>query len=57
MPGFWPLRFWPIRALVAWFWPLYGVVVTPACRIYEVPLEDRVYEVPREDRVYEVCCG
>lgn len=45
MPGFWPLRFWPIRALVAWFWPLYGVVVTPACRVYEVPLEDRVYEV------------
>jgi len=32
-------------------------ILTPGCRVYEVPLDDRVYEVPLDDRVYEVQCG
>lgn len=68
MPGFWPSRSWPTRGLVALYWPIYGtyVLLTAACRIFNVPVENRVFAVgvedrsflvPEEDRVYEVSCG
>ena len=31
--------------------------VTPDCRVYEVPEEDRTYTVPAENRTVEVTCG
>ena len=57
MPGFWPSLSWPTWALVTLYWPIYGLVVTPACRIWTVGAEDRIWDVPAEDRVFEVICG
>lgn len=59
MPGFWPSLSWPTGGLVALYWPIYGtyILITAACRIFNVPVEDRSFLVPEEDRVYEVSCG
>ena len=68
MPGFWPSGSWPLWALVDLYWPVYGtyVLITAACRIWTVPVEDRIWTVPvedriwtvpAEDRVFEVTCG